>query len=332
MQEQMSSMNDSGDLLTWNQITVGDCLTFPVNQQRFQVLVRCWAATNACLLIHGIQRDSRKTFLKTIPRSTLKSSLIFYQGTHPFMTPSTAGEAHAFISTSAPVSMNRTPSHIACADTNTLSAHQTWWKTLTHGSSCLSCAWNNFFILSLVARRVVWPAQHAYIDDLNSAFIHLTHSSSLTDCGRNEVLVSAGGNAEAMEPNAYHKAEYCDDDDSTSTVVHGDSFIGVEDWRVPRRESNGGAQSGHRSVDSHWNWGQDLEVSPKLETSWYHSGQIGADRSSVWSSRREHSPGETIVCRRFRFLPPIVGSYLFCSRRHASNGLFRELATMSFAS
>ena len=36
--------------------------------------------------------------------------------------------------------------------------------------------------------------------------------------------------------------------------------------------------------------------------------------------------------KRFRFLPPVIGSYRFCSLRHASNGFFRELATMSFAS
>ena len=34
---------------------------------------------------------------------------------------------------------------------------------------------------------------------------------------RNEVFVSAGGNAGAMEPNQYHKAEYWDDDDSDSS-------------------------------------------------------------------------------------------------------------------
>ena len=47
----------------WNRITVGECLSFPVNQQRFQVLVPCWAATNACHLTHGIRLDYRKTFL-----------------------------------------------------------------------------------------------------------------------------------------------------------------------------------------------------------------------------------------------------------------------------
>ena len=48
----------------WNQITVGDCLSFPVSLQWFQVLVPCWAATNACLLIRGIHRDYRKTCLE----------------------------------------------------------------------------------------------------------------------------------------------------------------------------------------------------------------------------------------------------------------------------
>ena len=36
--------------------------------------------------------------------------------------------------------------------------------------------------------------------------------------------------------------------------------------------------------------------------------------------------------RRFLFLRSVVGSYRFCSLRHASNGFFCELATMSFAS
>ena len=47
----------------WNRITAGSCLTFPVDQWWFQVLVPCWAAPNACLLTHGIHRDDRKTFL-----------------------------------------------------------------------------------------------------------------------------------------------------------------------------------------------------------------------------------------------------------------------------
>ena len=42
----------------WNRITA-------VNQQRFQVFVLCWAATNACHSTHGIRLDHRKTFLVT---------------------------------------------------------------------------------------------------------------------------------------------------------------------------------------------------------------------------------------------------------------------------
>ena len=38
-------------------------LTFPVNEQSFQVLVLCHAATNACHLIHGICLNHRETFL-----------------------------------------------------------------------------------------------------------------------------------------------------------------------------------------------------------------------------------------------------------------------------
>ena len=33
MQEQMNSMSDSENFKKWNQITVGDCLTFPVSLQ-----------------------------------------------------------------------------------------------------------------------------------------------------------------------------------------------------------------------------------------------------------------------------------------------------------
>ena len=43
-----------------SRITVGDCLTFPVNQQRFQVLVPCWGATNAGHLIHGMHLDNQE--------------------------------------------------------------------------------------------------------------------------------------------------------------------------------------------------------------------------------------------------------------------------------
>ena len=44
---------------------------------------------------------------------------------------------------------------------------------------------------------------------------------------RNEVFVSAGGNAEALEPNAYHKAECWDDDDSFTIEWRMDVFQDV---------------------------------------------------------------------------------------------------------
>ena len=37
--------------------------------------------------------------------------------------------------------------------------------------------------------------------------------------------MTVGVNAEAMEPNAYHTAEYWDVDDSASAVVRRDSFM-----------------------------------------------------------------------------------------------------------
>ena len=63
MRRYKSSLRNYMKCKKWNRITVVDCLTFPVNLQRFQVLVPCWATTNACLLTHGIHLDYRKTFL-----------------------------------------------------------------------------------------------------------------------------------------------------------------------------------------------------------------------------------------------------------------------------
>ena len=49
------------------------------------------------------------------------------------------------------------------------------------------------------------------------------------DCGRsffrNELFMRAGWNAEAMEPNVYHKAEDLNDDDDASMYVRGDDFM-----------------------------------------------------------------------------------------------------------
>ena len=62
---------------------------------------------------------------------------------------------------------------------------------------------------------------------------------------RNEALMSAGWNAEAMEPDVYHKADDLNNDDDASLYGHGDDC-------VPRRERDEGAQSEHQSVDNHW--------------------------------------------------------------------------------
>ena len=68
----------------WNKIIVGDCLTFPVDQQRIQVIVLCWAATNACLLTHGIHRDYRKKFFGN-QSSTFDSLRDYSQRVHSFL-------------------------------------------------------------------------------------------------------------------------------------------------------------------------------------------------------------------------------------------------------
>ena len=46
----------------------------------------------------------------------------------------------------------------------------------------------------------------------------------------------------------------------------------------------------------------------------------------------KHLPREMIVRSKFGRLPSVVGSNRLCSLRHAANGFFRELATMSLAS
>ena len=56
-------------------------------------------------------------------------------------------------------SVNRTPSHIACTDADTLSAHHTWCYTLTRGSSWIVYP-KHFLIPSLVSRHVSRPAKY----------------------------------------------------------------------------------------------------------------------------------------------------------------------------
>ena len=72
---------------------------------------------------------------------------------------------------------------------------------------------------------------------------------------RNEALMSAGWNAEAMEPDVYHKADDLNNDDA-SLYGHGDDC-------VPRRERDEGAQSEHQSVDN-----QSLAKIVKQVSSW----------------------------------------------------------------
>ena len=65
MQEQMNSMNDSGEFQEVESNYGGRLsLSFQSACNDSKFLVPCWAATNACLLTHGIHRDYRKTFLE----------------------------------------------------------------------------------------------------------------------------------------------------------------------------------------------------------------------------------------------------------------------------
>ena len=62
LQERVNCMNDSGEFQDIESDYSENFPTFPVNQHSFQVLDLCYAATNACHLIHGIRLD-RETFL-----------------------------------------------------------------------------------------------------------------------------------------------------------------------------------------------------------------------------------------------------------------------------
>ena len=57
------------------------------------------------------------------------------------------------------MSVNRTPSHIACPGADTLSAQHTWCSTLTRCPSWISCP-KHFLIPSLVSRHISRPAQY----------------------------------------------------------------------------------------------------------------------------------------------------------------------------
>ena len=75
-----------------------------------------------------------------------------------------------------------------------------------------------------------------------------------------------------MKPNAYHKTEDLNNDDDASLYGHRDSF--TVEVRIdvlldvnPMKENK---------VDIKLS--QDCETSLILETSWYHVGQIGAEK------------------------------------------------------
>ena len=72
--------------------------------------------------------------------------------------------------------VNRTPSHNASTDTDTMSAHHTWCYTLTRGSSWIVCP-KQFLIPSLVSRHVSRAAQYTqhfvlFVTFLYFSFVH----------------------------------------------------------------------------------------------------------------------------------------------------------------
>ena len=77
----------------WNRIIVEGCLTFAGNKKWFQVLPLCWAATNACRLIHGMHLGYRKTFL-VIKCSTFGLPRNPSQGIHYGVAHETRRERH----------------------------------------------------------------------------------------------------------------------------------------------------------------------------------------------------------------------------------------------
>ena len=89
----------------------------------------------------------------------------------------------------------------------------------------------------------------------------------------NEVCMSAGWNAEAVEMRTTKPSEDLNDNDDASMYGHSDRFMVelkvdvFQDVKAMKKH-----KSGHRSVDNHWNCGQDREAS-------LHVGQIEAEHS-----------------------------------------------------
>ena len=91
--KRMNYLNDSGEFHEVESNFSGKCSHVPSQPARI--------SSPRSMLI-GIHLDYRKTFFSN-PRSTLESLQIPYQGTHPSMTSSAAGQAPALISTGRPV-------------------------------------------------------------------------------------------------------------------------------------------------------------------------------------------------------------------------------------
>ena len=92
----MNSMSDSGKLKNWNRITSGDCLKFPVNQQRFQVLISMLSRDKRLPLdAWNLSGPQENVFGNQF--STSDSSRNHYQGIHHSTTPGVPGSVPVHI-------------------------------------------------------------------------------------------------------------------------------------------------------------------------------------------------------------------------------------------
>ena len=97
---------------------------------------------------------------------------------------------------------------------------------------------------------------------------------------RNEVFMSAGWNAEAMEPNAFHKAKDLNNNDDASLYGHSDSF--KVEVRIVFQDVN--AMKEHK-VDIKVSTIIGTEVNiVKQVSNWKPAGVTGSE----WSRERQH--------------------------------------------
>ena len=87
-----------GNFKKWNRITAGDCLTFPVNQQVFQILVLPLDTWNTSGLHGNVFGNEFSAF---------DSSHNHYQGIHHSTTPGATGSVH--IGTATPLARDEDP-------------------------------------------------------------------------------------------------------------------------------------------------------------------------------------------------------------------------------